>query len=470
MKTLNLILLAVVAFALTATAQITNVTTSTPTLTNTTTSSGWITIPGVGTNMAYSVTFSNNVVYGDLLPIAFGKVNANFSFVESQITSAQTNPPVFTAAATASTNPPSVTLTGVTNGVAYYIVTIPAGSTGATGATGAPGTNYVTMTLLTNCVFTSTESTLTNVNPLTCNGSNYIGYFSQLYDFALVTPNTSVGMTLATNLNENLYASYDNTNWFQVTNSPCVLTNPVYVTVAGDNNTNYSGSLTLYSVDHPELYGRTNNFAGQRMQFADPILPLDAVNLETAQYLIANAVGSIWSTSVDTNGTVHYSYAPQGQLNFDLTANKTTYSPFVQILNSGTNWVLGVTNLNVGYQMQFSTNLTYTYGWTTFTGYTSTTNIYNATNVVTFTVPKYLLNSAPYAFFRCVTFSVATASVTPPFKTLNGLISPSNSWATVYATVTNQLAPGAFANFVNSNGVGEYKIWNNAGTFVVTPQ
>jgi hypothetical protein len=29
---------------------------------------------------------------------------------------------------------------------------------------------------------------------------------------------------------------------------------------------------------------------------------------------------------------------------------------------------------------------------------------------------------------------------------------------------------GICANFVNSNGVGEYKIWNNAGTFIVTPQ
>jgi hypothetical protein len=61
-------------------------------------------------------------------------------------------------------------------------------------------------------------------------------------------------------------------------------------------------------------------------------------------------------------------------------------------------------------------------------------------------------------------FIYVESQISPAF------LSPSNSWPTVWNTVTNSLPPGICANFVNSNGVGEYKIWNNAGTFIVTPQ
>ena len=185
---------------------------------------------------------------------------------------------------------------------------------------------------------------------------------------------------------------------------------------------------------------------------------------------MANAVGSIWNTIIDTNGVTHYRYAPSGQPNLDLTANTVTWSQFVQMKSSGTNWVLGVTNLVLNYQLQYITNLLNKYSWVTLSGYTSTTNIYNTTNIVTFTVPQVLTGGAPYAFFRVVAFQTATATVTPPLTLLNATICPSNTWSVVWATVTNALQPGGFANFVNSNGVGQYKIQNTGGSFLVTPQ
>ena len=462
-----LLLLILAAFLRPASAQLytiglTNITT----LTNV--SSAQITIPGICTNATYTASNSASSIVGDLSSTAWGKANTNFNFLQAEIVTNNasisallTNAPVFTTTNTASTNPPSCVLVGVTNGIGYFFLTIPAG---------APGTNFVTANVFSNGVYSSTESTLTNVNPLVCSGSNYIGFFPQLYDFVLNTPNTGVGTSIGSNLVENIYASYDNTNYFIVTNSPCVLTNPVYVAVVGQSNTNFSGQLILYSIDHPEYIGRTNSYIGQGNKFPDPVYALDAVNLESLQNYVANAVGSIWNTIIDTNGVTHYRYAPSGQPNLDLTANTVTWSQFVQMKSSGTNWVLGVTNLVLNYQLQYITNLLNKYSWVTLSGYTSTTNIYNTTNIVTFTVPQVLTGGAPYAFFRVVAFQTATATVTPPLTLLNATICPSNTWSVVWATVTNALQPGGFANFVNSNGVGQYKIQNTGGSFLVTPQ
>jgi hypothetical protein len=53
--------------------------------TNVTTSSALITIPGLCTNYTYTVVNSNNLVIGDTLPTAFGKVNSSFAYVSNEL-------------------------------------------------------------------------------------------------------------------------------------------------------------------------------------------------------------------------------------------------------------------------------------------------------------------------------------------------------------------------------------------------
>ena len=354
----------------------------------------------------------------------------------------------------------TITQTGVTNGIAYYVAGIPAG---------APGTNYVTSAVYSNVVYSSFQLTFTNINPLLCTGSNYIGNFSQLYAFDLKLPNTSAGQFIGTDLVENVWCSTNagfTNGWFAITNTttPMIWTN-VAVAIVGVNNTNYAGALTLYGVDHPEYIGRTNSFFGQVNQFPDPVNALDVVNLQTMQTAIANATASSFNTVVDANGYTHYQYAPSGQTNLDMVANKTTSGGFTMFQNSGTNWVLTSTNAPNNYQLQYSTNLALTFGWTSLAGYT--TNISGITNTIT--VPKVLIN-ASYAFFRIVAFQTASATFGPPLTLQKGAIIKSNAWATVFANATNQMFPGDWAVNINSNGVGLWKIWNSNWVFYVQPQ
>lgn len=53
--------------------------------TNVTTSSALITIPGVCVNYTYTVVNSNNVIIGDPIPTAFGKVNSSFSYISNEL-------------------------------------------------------------------------------------------------------------------------------------------------------------------------------------------------------------------------------------------------------------------------------------------------------------------------------------------------------------------------------------------------
>ena len=354
----------------------------------------------------------------------------------------------------------TITQTGVTNGIAYYVAGIPAG---------ASGTNFVSSAVYSNVVYSSFQLTFTNINPLLCTGSNYIGNFSQLYAFDLNLPNTSAGQSIGTDLVENVWCSTNagfTNGWFAITNTttPMIWTN-VAVAIVGVNNTNYAGALTLYGVDHPEYIGRTNSFIGQVNQYPNPVNALDAVNLQSMQTAIANATANQFNLVIDTNGYTHYQYAPNGQTNLDLVANKTTWGGFTKFQNSGTNWVLTSTNAPASYQLQYSTNLSLIFGWTTLSGYT--TNISGITNTIT--VPKVLIN-ASYAFFRIVAFQTASATFVPPLTLQNGAIIKSNAWATVFANATNRMSPGDWAVNINSNGVGLWKIWNSNWVFYVQPQ
>jgi hypothetical protein len=78
------LLIAMLALAIPASAQIQTVDTTTRT-TNAVTGSGYLTVTNVCTNLWYTTLNPNFVSLGDSLSVAFGKVGANFSFVEAQI-------------------------------------------------------------------------------------------------------------------------------------------------------------------------------------------------------------------------------------------------------------------------------------------------------------------------------------------------------------------------------------------------
>ena len=91
----KLITITLSALALFARAQITNIDTTTATATNVVTSSGVIsftglTIPGICTNASVTnasyFSTRTNITYGDALPTAFGKVNANTAYGMASIT------------------------------------------------------------------------------------------------------------------------------------------------------------------------------------------------------------------------------------------------------------------------------------------------------------------------------------------------------------------------------------------------
>ncbi|MDE2105636.1 MAG: hypothetical protein KGL39_50885 [Patescibacteria group bacterium] len=291
-----------------------------------------------------------------------------------------------------------VTNTGVSNGIAYFIAGIP---TGATGPQGPPATN---------AIYPTPEFTLTNINPLLCTGSNYIGYFPQLYDALLLLPNTASGLSPGSNLNETVMASFDATNWFAVTNSPVALFTNIYVAVVGDNNTNYAGAITLYGLTNWQYYGTTNWLIGQHLFANDPTAAFDVVNLESMQTAIANATASSWMLFNDAPGNTHYAYVPSGQPDLDLVLPPPATSYAVSFRNVSTNWVLGETNVLAGYQLQVSTNLGLRFGWTILATnlYSVSTNLFAATNIWTFTIPKANV-PASYAFFRIVYYGHTSA-------------------------------------------------------------
>ena len=397
------------------------------------------------------------------------KINNNFAYVEAQIVSNTTvlasiptnglTNLVLTFTNLPAGSPATGAVTGVTNGVAYYVGGI------AVGATGAAGMDS------TNAIWPTSLLMLTNINPLYCNGSNFLGQFSQLYDYTLLTPSTSVGTSVGSNLNEVVYASYTGTNnWFAVTNDshghPAIFTN-VFVSVVGDNNTNYAGAITIYGLQNPSHYSNTNDITSQHLVISDAGSDQEPVSLKQMNTSIANATASLWR-----NSGSHLIFAPANQTNMDLAIGGAFGGWATKILNSGTNWLLTVTNMPPNYQVQYTTNLNLTLGWVSLipgTDYTVATNLYSATNAWTFTIPKVSV-PATYAFFRAAAFQVALTTVYPPLVVYGGVISPSNTWAASYTAATNQLRPGGFAHNVNSNGLSEWKVFNSNGVFYTSPQ
>jgi hypothetical protein len=440
-KIIALILLS----ATSALAQLQTLDSTTP-HTNSYTTSAQITVPGKGwTNEPYSTTNYVSVTYGDPWSTAASKLNSMLSYLFNRL---GTNAPFgFTNTTTlAAGSSATVTNVGTVNGIAYFQLGIPQG---------LPGTNTVTAYVFTNSVLSSSSYVLTNINPLYCNGSNFIGSFSQLYKYSLVLPNTGSGLSPGVNLVESLIISTNGgTSWFTNDATTVAIWTNVLVSVVGDNNTNYAGAITLYGLDHPEVYGRTNTSEGQYWTFDDPVNDQNPVTLAYLKTYIANATGLSWQLIGN-----HYVYAPYGQTNIDMAISMAGGGWITSIKPVSTNWVLTATNIIPGYQLQISTNLSLTYGWSSPGTYTTTTNLYSATNQWTFTIPKANI-PASYAFFRLATFKSVSTTIYPPLVLKSATVWTSNAWSDALSVITNY--PDRSFGVASSNGVPVKWFWSNS--------
>lgn len=308
-------------------------------------------------------------------------------------------------------------------------------------------TNTYTAYNLSNAMFSSAAVTLLNTN-FTFASSNYIGNFTNVVNVR-VTPPTGAGGGPAPPTNANYWVWYStNAGVLWKTNRPNPYTNivRVAVTAAGTG----AGSVKVFSAEHPELDGRTNDLTRQILLVADPVSSDDAVNLGTMNMALANSVASAWQTG--TNGS--YFYGPNGKPVLELFKSDLFFSTNVTASIDGTNFVisLAATNFVVGWQLQQSTNLAYVNGWSLFTGYTLTTN----SGIAEFRVP--MTNSA--AYFRIVSPQPAGATFQAPLTLADGTIYPSNTWNLVTATSG---VPNFAFRLVSSNGQDLVTLWRSNG-------
>ena len=343
-----------------------------------------------------------------------------------------------------------VTNLGVIAGVWTFQAGIPAGM---------PGTNTVTAYSLSNSVLSSTLYVATNINPLNFSGSNYIGKFAQIYNWLLVAPNLGGGgISPGTNEQENVTFSFTGTNgWFYPTNlvyGGLVYSN-VYVAVVGAAGS--SGALTIYGIDHPELYGRTNSFYGQYNRFPAPLDPNDAANKNYVDTQIANAL-TPFSAWTDATNLYHVSLNRNNQTLVDFTA-AGIWIPIDGFTSdgTGTNGLLTIaqTNLLAGWNLQSSTNLLLANGWTTFTNYSMATN----SGEVTFTIPYNFNISAQFYRAMLPGNNRATFNATP--LAVNGAAVSGGGVLQLYATTNTP----TISDLGNQAGG---RLWVSNGTFYAT--
>lgn len=236
------------------------------------------------------------------------------------------------------------------------------------------------------------------------------------------------GMAPGTNVFGQLNGSYTGTNaWFVITNG---FTTTNMISIAATGAGGGQGLATLWTLDHWELLGHTNYFFGQQMRFGNPVDQADAATKGYADTLFANAFDRNWTSYTATNGVYHFVYSYQNFTVFDISS-VTVWIPIqsFSIDGTGTNVLIGIaqTNLTAGYQIQSSTNLALTAGFTTYTNYTMTTN----SGVVTFKAPIFFNENA--RFYRAI-----SSAFNVPVAFNSGTFFPSNAWN--LTAITNQLA------------------------------
>ena len=290
-------------------------------------------------------------------------------------------------------------------------------------------TNTVSVLNFSNSVLSSHFFTLLESNYFVFTGSNYLGSFPQLQSWYLLGGTAGGGGTTPqTNSIENLFGSTNGgTGWFQITNATPNITNTIMLSAVGDSN-NSPGSVLLQGIDHPELVGRTNYFDAQFYQFPNAVNPQDAVNLETFNLLLGNALNGQFVASTTNNVT--YSILSEYQ-NPVITIASPTLTLTNTVSISGTNLLLKipVSELTPGWTITASTNLAYLYSWPVFTNWYS---IVTNAGIATFTIP--ILPNVPQYFYWPKGQYENLVTITPPLLLLNGLLYPSNTWSLYNAT------------------------------------
>jgi hypothetical protein len=402
-------------------------------------------------------------INGDPLPIAFGKLNWSIDWL------ATNQPAAGQVTFTNTITLPAGTPAYVTNWgglVGVFQVAIPAGAAGAPGATGATGatgpagpagTNFVTAFAFTNQVLSSFQETLFTTNYVTWSASNYIGTFSQISEYNFVGGSGGGGgMVPSTNVFEQIVGTTNGgANWF-VLRSGYSTTNPISIAVVGAGGG--LGSLTVYGNSAPYLAGNVIQLYQQEIQISNPQNAADVANKQYVDIVAANTVASQWSSFTDSNG-MHYCYQPSGQPLLDLVSTLGWIAINHAALDSTkTNLAFTIyqTNLVAGWQIQSSTNLLLTNGWSAAT-YSAATN----SGTVTFTAP--LTKTAPQMWFRAIITPSTTINAYAPINAMGGMNFPSNTW--VWATVTNGMGNGDF-RVRGSNGVALVSVymWGGAVT------
>jgi hypothetical protein len=318
--------------------------------------------------------------------------------------------------------------------------------------------NFVTA-LTTNIARTSHRFTLFTTNNFTMSGSNYVGRFSQVYDSQIVAPQVPGDIPgLIVSVPEKLWGSFSGTNnWFPLTNGAVYFTN-ISISVVGTNFTGL-GSVTIYGLDHPELYGNVVAFDGQTFNFnGSKIATLN--DLSATVHVLAPPVQMAGGWILDSQVVSGYElvtfYSHNSKI-FELAASGSSINQaFGGIDGTGTNITIltPATNLLTGWVLEQCTNISPPVLWLPTSNFT--TNI--SGGVVTFTVP---MNRALNAqFFRLRLPSAVTATFSVPATFSAGALYPSNSWS-LYA-VTNVMAN--FGYWVgNSNGQALVSVYLSNG-------
>lgn len=453
----KLIAIALLALAMKASAQIQLIATYGET-TNTVTSSavitlaGLCTIPGVCTNVSFTITNapytavnSNYIIIGDPMPTAWAKANENFTYLD-------TNKPgniIFTNTTTlAAGASATATNVGVVGGVAFFQLGIPQGN---------PGTNTITVTnyVFTNQVFQSKTLVTYTTNNAMWAVSNYLGRVHGLVDWSFSTGTD--GGNPPMNIPVEMRGSYNGTNgWFVITNNfaagqQFTTSNDITIVAITTGTSGRGGTIatpggcTLFTLDDWRFFRRTNWMDYQMIgSLVAPSYNWQFANKFYCDTLFANAFNGNFARTTDTNGGVHVSYSYENLTVMDLIGSLdwvkiescvasgwTPYDLGWTITYVPTNIVIAVaqTNLISGWTLQSSTNLALIAGFTGYTNYTTATNGGNLELTIPMT-PQVSANR----FFRVVANTSTAAKITPALQLPNGLVLTT---PTTISTATN---------------------------------
>jgi hypothetical protein len=305
-----------------------------------------------------------NVIRGDQLSVAFGKINTNFAAIVGWIQDQPTNAAVNS-----------------------------------------------------NAVLSSYQITTYSTNYAYWSASNYLARVPGLYRWTInggTDGGGGINLAPAMEIPVSLVGSFDDVTWFAITNGFST-TNLLSVSLvtngpnARGNTLVVPGSATLYSIVPIELLGRTNYYVGQHQRFGIPLDPADAATKSYVDILFANAVNGNFAASSSSN-IFRLTYSYQGLPLLDLASMLDYIGIASFVIADQTNAVISVeqTNLTAGWQLQSSSNLLLIAGFTPFTNYVQATNA----GLVTFTIPVDVTVSAQ--FFRIIGPRSSLATFTCP--------------------------------------------------------